>query len=198
MAAFLQSERDADDDGMENTLDTCPTSGNPDSFDPRNTDSPGDNDKDGIPNICDPTPDENLNAGDQDGDGFLNRGDNCPIVANADQADADRDGLGNLCDPDYAVPTGTNFTVTAGSPAVIAAALNGDADCSGDMSAVDALQILRNVASLQPRAACVLVAGNADCIGGIDSVDALQVLRFVAQLPPVQDPGCPAIGAPLA
>ena len=195
---FLVSEYDDDDDGIENTLDTCPTSGNPDNFDPRNPDSPGDNDKDGIPNVCDPTPDENLNTGDQDGDGFPNRGDNCPIVANADQADADRDGLGNVCDPNPAAPSAHKHVVKGFSPAMIAAAINGDADCSGDISAVDALQVLRHVALLQPRAACVLVAGNADCGGGIDSVDALQVLRFVAHLLPVQDPGCPAIGAPLA
>jgi hypothetical protein len=37
-------------------------------------------------------------AVDQDGDGVPDESDNCPSVANADQADADGDGLGNACD----------------------------------------------------------------------------------------------------
>ena len=35
---------------------------------------------------------------DQDGDGVLDPNDNCPTVANADQADGDGDGVGNVCD----------------------------------------------------------------------------------------------------
>ena len=37
---------------------------------------------------------------DVDGDGVANEADNCPAVANADQADADADGLGDACDAD--------------------------------------------------------------------------------------------------
>jgi hypothetical protein len=37
---------------------------------------------------------------DADGDGVANTADNCPNVANADQADLDGDGLGDACDPD--------------------------------------------------------------------------------------------------
>ena len=37
---------------------------------------------------------------DTDGDGVLNTNDNCPTVANANQADRDHDGLGNVCDID--------------------------------------------------------------------------------------------------
>lgn len=37
---------------------------------------------------------------DDDNDGILDADDNCPLVANADQADNDGDGLGDLCDPD--------------------------------------------------------------------------------------------------
>jgi hypothetical protein len=36
----------------------------------------------------------------QDGDGFADEIDNCPLVANNDQADADGDGVGDACDPD--------------------------------------------------------------------------------------------------
>ncbi|MHC4837042.1 MAG: hypothetical protein ACYTF3_02480, partial [Planctomycetota bacterium] len=37
---------------------------------------------------------------DGDGDGHLDCDDNCPDVANADQADADVDGVGDACAPD--------------------------------------------------------------------------------------------------
>jgi hypothetical protein len=37
---------------------------------------------------------------DDDADGVVNSADNCPAVANADQADTDSDGLGNACDAD--------------------------------------------------------------------------------------------------
>jgi hypothetical protein len=37
-------------------------------------------------------------AGDADGDGVPDSSDNCPDVANADQADADMDGKGDVCD----------------------------------------------------------------------------------------------------
>ena len=37
--------------------------------------------------------------GDNDGDGVLNGVDNCPTVANANQADCDGDHIGDACDP---------------------------------------------------------------------------------------------------
>ena len=36
---------------------------------------------------------------DFDQDGVGNRDDNCPTIANADQADDDGDSLGDVCDP---------------------------------------------------------------------------------------------------
>lgn len=50
---------------------------------------------------CDGRPDEALvdcNP-DPDGDEIFD-GDNCPLIANADQLDTDADGVGNACDPD--------------------------------------------------------------------------------------------------
>ena len=49
-----------------------------------------DTDGDGIGNNADP---------DDDNDGVQDATDNCPLVANPDQADDDRDGIGDLCDP---------------------------------------------------------------------------------------------------
>ncbi len=47
---------------------------------------------------------------DTDNDGILNRFDgqvdNCPLIANANQADMDGNGIGNKCDPDYVPPVG--------------------------------------------------------------------------------------------
>ena len=41
---------------------------------------------------------------DRDGDGVNNDVDNCPDVANPDQADSDNDGIGNVCDPNPSSP----------------------------------------------------------------------------------------------
>ena len=38
-------------------------------------------------------------GGDCDGDGLLNKADNCPVIANPDQKNGDGDGLGDVCDP---------------------------------------------------------------------------------------------------
>ena len=48
--------------------------------------------------------------GDPDNDGMLSRCDNCPTVANPDQADGDIDGIGDVCDncPTVANPTQTD------------------------------------------------------------------------------------------
>jgi len=40
----------------------------------------------------------------RDRDNFLDGDDNCPGIANNNQADADNDGIGNVCDPDYVPP----------------------------------------------------------------------------------------------
>lgn len=119
---YSQTDRDQDDDGIENRLDTCPYDPTPD-WDPRISDPVNDPDDDGIPGRddvsqmgeqllagsgCDTTP---LTANsDDDADGMLNREDNCVLVANGialdNQADADDDGIGDACDVVAAIPDG--------------------------------------------------------------------------------------------
>lgn len=215
MVLFLASEADADGDGIENPLDSCPTQGNSPGWDPRDPGTPGDNDMDGIPNICDVTPDQNTGASDHDGDGFLNNADNCPLLVNADQLDFDRDDIGNLCDPDPGATTGhqhvacivEEITIGAapagdGEPfdplAAFPCALDtpiafGDVDCNGEIEATDALSLLRFVANFQPAAICI-DAGDVNCDGDKDVVDALQILLFIAGLEVNQPQGCPPIG----
>jgi hypothetical protein len=110
---YGQSARDFDNDGIENPLDSCPTVSTP-SWNPRAGDPLDDPDDDGIPGKDDPAAGEQLQAGtgcdptpltantDHDGDGYLNRQDNCSLVANGpaqdNQADPDGDGIGSACD----------------------------------------------------------------------------------------------------
>src|SRR5438093_1669099 len=56
---------------------------------------------------------------DQDGDGVCEADDDCPLVANPDQADADGDGVGDACDPcTGAVITGARLALgKLGAPA---------------------------------------------------------------------------------
>jgi hypothetical protein len=44
---------------------------------------------------------EGTNDDDDDNDGILDINDNCPTIANADQADSDNDGVGDVCDEDF-------------------------------------------------------------------------------------------------
>ena len=101
---YSTSLRDLDQDGFENAIDTCATAL---SNDPRAV-SGTDTDSDGIDNIagCDTTV---VSVVDEDGDGFANRQDNCPLVDNplsedsgVSSAQADlgprADGIGDACD----------------------------------------------------------------------------------------------------
>jgi len=135
--SYTSSFRDADNDNIDNEMDTCPHTvdalWDPRAGDPtppcNSGDIPADNDCDGMPNSCDPDP-----AGvkvnctgsqtDCDNDGFPNRQDNCPLVLNVTQADGDYDSIGDICDQndwnndgdilDPGEPTGFSPTVADG------------------------------------------------------------------------------------
>ena len=131
--AFARSQRDADEDGIENALDTCPLVPSPD-FNPRAADATRDPDGDGLPSPpegCDPfsgrSPQSPPNCPlgnvgpDADGDCYSDRQDNCAALLasdgsldlaksfNPDQADGDRDAIGDVCDPFPNEPTGRRY-----------------------------------------------------------------------------------------
>ena len=94
--SFVRSLWDADDDGIESNLDPCRYE--PDSvWDPRDANTAGDADGDGLPATCDP--DDDSWDDDIDDDGFVNRLDPCPFVYDYG-ADMDADDVGDACDRD--------------------------------------------------------------------------------------------------
>jgi hypothetical protein len=119
---------DADDDNIDNSLDTCPYDANPGCD--ISVAGSCDQDNDGLMDTCDPTPTETIV--DQDDDGYTNTGDNCPTVANGadpdNQLDQDADGIGDACDQNPTTPDGGSASpvtvtneatveITGGAPA---------------------------------------------------------------------------------
>ena len=92
-AAFPAPGSDADGDGFPIEEDLCPTVAGPCNGCPTNECGQcaptGDNDNDGTPDCSDT---------DDDNDGIADTVDNCPLVANSNQADCNGDGIGNACE----------------------------------------------------------------------------------------------------
>ncbi len=118
--AWMASQRDIDNDGVENRLDTCPFTRNTDLY-PRT--AIGDPDGDLIDSVCDTVANGLLgpatfDGNDVDSDGWPNLQDNCPLTANSGQSESEvalgvapgytagraddggplDDGLGDACD----------------------------------------------------------------------------------------------------
>jgi hypothetical protein len=146
---FHQSQRDADGDGYENALDTCPLATNTDAS-PHTSTGP---DGDMIDSACDPTPGTDAGAGNQDADVAVNGGswlnalDNCPLVSNGTQDDSERstvyttaarrggprtDDIGDACETNDTVANGAFETKVS----VVARCIGGsDIDADGWCSA---------------------------------------------------------------
>lgn len=80
---------DYDGDGINDSLDNCPSYPNPEQDDA---------DEDNIGDACDPLPYDGDNDEDDDGYDIFITGDNCPTIYNPDQNDSDEDGYGDSCD----------------------------------------------------------------------------------------------------
>jgi hypothetical protein len=218
-AMVMVSQPDADDDGHENRLDTCPFAQNAGS--PR-INANGDSDFDGLDAACDPNdvPNTGGTNSDQDSDGYLNRHDNCPIVSNGqdttNQADADLDGIGDVCDTTPSVVSGhmhtaclvDEVTVGAGGPAPPPPVLPcGDTDLDGDgvPDSGDNCPTVSNAAGqaadsdgdMAGDACDGQGSGNVDCSAdpnAVSAVDSLKILRFNASLSVTQNEPCLDIG----
>jgi hypothetical protein len=115
----ISESGDSDGDGIADAQDNCPNMFNP--IRPLDLDGQADADADGTGDVCDGCP---LNVGttdcpapnlnDPDGDGVDNPLDNCPDLANSDQADSDNDDHGDVCDacPEQSNPGNAGCTVT--------------------------------------------------------------------------------------
>jgi hypothetical protein len=81
---------------------------------------PSDGDGDGVPDLSDNCPGvANADQADNDADGVGNVCDNCPSVSNSSQDDTDNDGQGDACDADIdgdGVPNGTDNCVFVPNP----------------------------------------------------------------------------------
>lgn len=100
----MSVEGDRDGDGVPDEEDNCPDVFNP--IRPLDAFAQADTDADGPGDACDPCPLDAhttecaaFDPNDADGDGTPEIEDNCPALANPDQADADDDGKGDACDP---------------------------------------------------------------------------------------------------
>ncbi len=95
---------DVDNDGILDSSDNCPLISNSNQ---KNTDGDSagdvcdnDDDNDGLTDSQEAALGTNRLLKDTDNDGTNDKQDNCPIKANASQADSDNDGIGDVCDDD--------------------------------------------------------------------------------------------------
>lgn len=95
---------DQDEDGVGDNTDNCRMTANDDQAD---VDGDGkgdvcdpDSDNDGLSDVAENELGTSIHLKDTDADGAIDAVDNCPLMANANQADADGDSMGDACDTD--------------------------------------------------------------------------------------------------
>ena len=126
--AYQFSQRDSDNDGLENAFDTCPYNANVDG-DPRIAAGP---DNDMLDSVCDPGAAANNN--NQDGDSAANGGqwlnalDNCPLLSNADNNEFETDQLENVRRPRGGPATDSIGDVCDASESACGANVDDDGD----------------------------------------------------------------------
>jgi C1A family cysteine protease len=135
---YNENQQDTDKDGIGDICDNCPETPNgPDGgtctgtyagapctatnqctlsgSDPAHCSmNQEDQDGDGYGNVCDNCPVFNPNQLDPDGDGIGKECDNCPPVANKFQQDTDNDGVGDDCDCDDRIQSASEDGIDCG------------------------------------------------------------------------------------
>ncbi len=112
---------------------------------------------------------------DRDGDGIRDDADNCPDVANPDQADADGDGTGDACET--ITPGNCDDSSACGITEVCDAGTCGRVDCQGDADCPDDALCIGTICRFAPPCgfddACSDVlgvcAGDGQCLPGCDT-----------------------------
>jgi len=181
------SARDVDLDGLENSLDTCPYTATP-LYNPRVSDLVNDADSDMLPGGgpaggCDPTPATNTNSGDHDGDGYLNAGDNCPLVFNP--SNNEDEGL----EPD-------RVSRPRGGSAIDA--IGNECDVSENADCYDAVNNDGGDALVNdgcPQVASFPESAVGGCADAIDANDEDPSATFTTDDDEVINDGCPTAGA---
>jgi hypothetical protein len=149
--------------------------------------------------------------GDFDGDNVPDTTDNCPTVANPDQADSDKDGLGDCCDPDSPDQDADGVADACDNcPAVYnpgqldsdhngvgdaCAALLGDMNCDGVVDLNDVPLYVEALLGTPDFAGCDIMRAdiNADTlINGLDTQPFIALLLFTEPSPPTLDCADPA------
>jgi hypothetical protein len=125
---YQYSQRDLDNDGIENSFDTCPYDANTDG-DPRVSSGP---DADMLDSSCDPGPAANNPNQDSDtapnGAGWSNAGDNCPLSPNSTQFESERSEPDNVSRPRGGTATDSLGDACDGAETACGAAIDDDAD----------------------------------------------------------------------
>ena len=108
---------------------------------------------------------------DVDGDGIPDTSDNCPAVANADQADADGDRRGNACDPPAPAVTPSCASIAGRAP-VLLGAWAGDRLVATAAASVTGTQGPDSLLGT-PANDTIAGLGGDDCIAGLPGNDTI-------------------------